>query len=82
MKKALLILLLACTATVAAAQQGTVTATLVDADTEEGVAGAVVEVAPVKSPEKKKYFTSGYKGSLSMAGLAYGEYTATFSFIG
>ena len=57
MKKALLILLLACTATVAAAQQGTVTATLVDADTEEGVAGAVVEVAPVKSPEKKKYFT-------------------------
>ena len=75
MKRILLTTLLTLFAAAAFAQKGSVTATVVDADTGETVAGAVLTVAPVKTPEKKQYFTSAFKGAVSIPSLAYGEYS-------
>lgn len=82
MKQILLTTLLSLFAATAFAQSGTVTATLIDAETKEGVTGAVVAVASTKTPDQKKYYTSGYDGSLSIPGLTYGDYKAEISFIG
>ena len=46
-------------AAVSFAQQGTVTATVVDADSNQGIAGAVVEVAPAQAPDPKIFYTTG-----------------------
>ena len=82
MKKILLTTLLTLFAAAAFAQRGSVTATVVNADTGESVAGAVLIVAPVKTPEKQQGFTSAFKGAVSIPSLAYGEYKLTVSFIG
>lgn len=82
MKHLLLTTLCTLLAAAAFAQKGTVTATVVDADTGEGVAGAVVTVTPAKAPDKKTYVTSAYKGALSIPSLAYGDYTLTVAFLG
>lgn len=82
MKKILLTALFLSVATVLYAQKGTVTATVVDNETGESVAGAVLTVAPVKSPDKKQYFTSAYKGAVNIPSLDYGDYTLTVSFLG
>ncbi len=83
MKKILLTtLLVVCCLPAAYAQKGTVAATIIDAETQEGVAGAVLEVIPAKTPDKKLYFTSGYKGSVSIPNLAYGDYKMIVSFLG
>lgn len=83
MKKILLTTLLTIFAAATFAQQkGSLTATIVDADTGESVAGAVLEVSSLKTPDKKQYFTSAYKGAVSIPGLAYGEYKIAVSFLG
>ncbi len=82
MKRILLTTLLTLFAVAAFAQKGAVTATVIDADTRESVAGAVVTVTPVKSPDKKLYFTSAYKGAVSIPSLPYGEYTLSVAFLG
>ena len=65
MKRTLLTTLLTLFAAAAFAQRGGVTATVVDADTGESVVGAVLTLTPVKTPEKKQYFTSAFKGAVS-----------------
>ena len=82
MKRILLTTLLTFCAAAAFAQRGSVTATVVNADTGESVAGAVLIVSPVKTPEKQQDFTSAFKGAVSMPSLAYGEYKLSVSFIG
>ena len=82
MKRILLTTLLTFCAAAAFAQRGSVTATVVNADTGESVAGAVLIVSPVKIPEKQQGFTSAFKGAVSMPSLAYGEYKLSVSFIG
>ena len=82
MKRILLTTLLTLFAAAAFAQKGTVTATVVDADTGESVVGAVVTLTPDKTPDKKLYATSAYKGAVSFASLAYGDYTLTVAFLG
>ena len=82
MKRILLTTLLSFFAVAAFAQKGAVTATVVDAGTGDGIAGAVLIVSPPDAPEKKQGFTSGYKGSVSIPSLAYGEYRLSVSFIG
>ena len=52
------------------------------AETGNSVVGAVLTVAPTKTPDKKQGFASGYKGAASISSLAYGEYALTVSFIG
>ncbi len=67
------------------AQSGSVKATVVNADTGEEVVGAVLIVSPVSDPDnpsKQHGVTSGYKGSVSIPSLAYGEYKLAVSFIG
>ena len=64
------------------AQSGKVTLSLIDAASKQGVMGAVVEVYPTATPDKKKYYTSGAEGRVSISGLAYGSYTLSASFIG
>ncbi|MZK05597.1 TonB-dependent receptor, partial [Enterobacter hormaechei] len=82
MKRLLLSTLFTLFAVAAFAQKGTVTGTVVDADTGETVAGAVLEFAPAAAPDKKQYSTSGYKGAVSIPSLAYGEYKLVVSFLG
>ena len=82
MKRILLTTLLTLCAAAVFAQRGSVTATVVNADTGESVAGAVLIVSPVKTPEKQQGFTSAFKGAVSMPSLAYGEYKLSVSFIG
>ncbi|MDE5851401.1 MAG: carboxypeptidase regulatory-like domain-containing protein, partial [Alistipes sp.] len=82
MKKSLLTVLCALLSVAAFAQQGKVTSTIVDGDTGEGIAGAVVAVASTAAPEKKHYFTSGFKGVLTIPSLAYGEYVLSVEFLG
>ncbi len=82
MKKTLLTVLLALLSAAAFAQQGKVTAAIVDGDTGEGIAGAVVAVASTSAPEKKRYYTSGFKGTLTIPSLAYGEYALSVEFLG
>jgi len=84
MKKILLSLLLVLSVVLSARAQrsGAVHATLVDAETGEGIPGAVIEVAPVTKPEQKKYYTSGYRGAIGIDGMAYGQYTLKITFLG
>ncbi len=82
MKRILLTTLLTFCTAAAFAQRGSVTATVVNADTGESVAGAVLIVSPVKTPEKQQGFISAFKGAVSMPSLAYGEYKLSVSFIG
>lgn len=63
------------------AQSGSVTATVIDAGTREGVPGAVVEFAPANTAAQKRYFTTGYRGRLE-ATLPYGTYKVSISFLG
>ena len=82
MKRLLLSTLFTLFAAAAFAQKGGVTATVVDADTGESVVGAVLTLTPVKTPEKKQYFTSAFKGAVSIPSLAYGEYSLSVAFLG
>ncbi len=82
MKKILITTLLLLMACGAMAQRGSVTATLVDAETGEGVIGAVVTLTPERTPDRKTYTTSAYKGAINLTNLAYGNYTITVAFMG
>lgn len=73
MKRLLLSTLFLFFAVAAFAQKGAVSGTVLDADTGESVAGAVLEVAPVKTPDQKQYFTSGYKGAVAIPSLSSNE---------
>ncbi len=75
------LILLLCAAS-AYAQQGTITATIIDEETQQGLPGVIVEIAPENATDQKRYHTTGYGGSLSIAGLDYGNYRAVFSFLG
>ncbi len=82
MKRILLTFVLLLSVSIAFAQRATVSATVVDAETGEGIAGAVLSVAPAAAPEKVQHLTSGYQGVVSMKSLAYGEYTLVVAFLG
>lgn len=85
MKKILLLFfcLLSLAATTLRAQQtGAIRGTLVDAGTKESVIGAVIEVHNTRTPDEKKAYTTAGDGLISVTGLAYGEYSLKFSFLG
>ena len=85
MKKILSTLLFILIATLSYAQTSKVTLTVIDAATQEGVAGAVISVAPADDPTneaKTKHYTSGYAGSTSITGLKRGDYKMTIAFLG
>ena len=66
MKKFILSLLAMAFALSAVAQSGKVTFSLIDGQTKQGVAGAVIEVYPTAKPDSKKYYTSGANGYVSI----------------
>ena len=82
MKKIILLLLAMVFAISAFAQSGKVSFSLIDAQSKQGLPGAVVEVYPTAKPDSKKYYTTGANGYVSIQGLAYGNYTMLISFIG
>ncbi len=85
MKRILITLLFVCISALSFAQNSKVTLTVIDAATQEGVAGAIVSVAPATDPdneEKMKHYTSGYNGATSIIGLKRGEYKVKISFLG
>ncbi len=82
MRKILLTTLFALLAAAAFAQRGTLTATIVDDETGDAVAGAVLTIVPTADPDKKQYATSAYKGAVSVAGLPYGKYELRVAFLG
>ena len=84
MKKNLSLIFLSCFVWASAFAQTTskLTAQLVDASNGEPILGATVEYASTKNPDKKRYVTSGYNGSIAISSLTYGDYKITISFIG
>ena len=70
-----------CIALPAMAQSGKVTARIIDAETNEGIVGAVMEAVNVDT-ERRHHSVSGANGAVYINGMAYGEYDVTISFIG
>ncbi len=81
MRRTILLFVALFTAIGTHAQSGSVTATVIDAATREGVPGAVVEFAPADTTAQKRYFTSGYRGRVEAA-VPYGTYKVSVSFLG
>ena len=67
------------------AQSSKITATIIDAANKSAVIGAVFELAPADDADnesKKKYYTSGGEGDISISGVAYGKYKVKITYIG
>ena len=64
-----------------AQESGSISATLIDATSREGINGAVVELTNVKT-QKQHYYTSGYKGVITINHLAPATYKVTISYLG
>ena len=64
------------------AQSSTISGRVVDDQSLEGVAGAVIEIANVKSPENKRYYTTEYGGYFRIINVAAGDYTGVITFVG
>ena len=82
MKRFLTTLFITCLAAAVYAQNGKVTMTVIDSQTKEGVAGAVIEFKLSDGSADPKYYTSGFNGKADIAGLKSGEYDMTISFLG
>ncbi len=75
-------LLLCCIAPTALAQNtGSVSGVIVDARSNSGLPGAVIEVKR-RGSDTPKYYTSGHAGKFTINGLEYGEYAAVVTFLG
>ena len=59
-----------------------VTGRLIDADSKEGVVGAVIEVTSAAAPDQRRHFTSDFKGEFTLHSLVEGNYTGVATFIG
>ncbi len=70
-----------CVALPAMAQSGKVTARIIDAETNEGIIGAVMEVVDLDT-ERRRHSVSGANGAVNVTNVAFGEYEVTVSFIG
>ena len=85
MKRFLITLLFICISTLSFAQNSKVTLTVIDAATQQGIAGAVVGVAPADDPDnedKTRYSTSGHNGATTILGIKRGDYKIKISFLG
>ncbi len=82
MRKFVLTTLFVCISMFTFAQSGKVVITVLDAQSKEGVPGAIVELAPASNPDKTKQYISAYGGKTSIPSTRYGEYNVTVSFLG
>ncbi|MBR2867174.1 MAG: outer membrane beta-barrel protein [Alistipes sp.] len=81
MKRLLALLMMICVALPAVAQSGKITATIIDAETREGIIGAIMEVVS-EDGSRRKHSVSGAKGLVTVTGLAAGNYDVSITFIG
>lgn len=82
MRRVLILFMMLCMALPAMAQSGRVTAKVVDMETKDGVVGAIVELTSKSNSKIRKHNTTSAGGSVTISGLASGEYTMTVAFIG
>ncbi len=77
------ILLLAGTSAAQAQERkATAVGTVIDATTQTGIPGAVIEIVPAKTPDKKRYVQSTATGAVTIPSLVYGDYELRVSFMG
>ena len=85
MKRLFLVTLALMISFTASAQSSKITATITEEATNTAIIGAVFELAPADDADnesKKKYYTSGGKGDISISGVAYGKYKVKITYIG
>ena len=85
MKRLFLVTLALMISLTASAQSSKITATITEEATNTAIIGAVFELAPADDADnesKKKYYTSGGKGDISISGVAYGKYKVKITYIG
>ncbi len=81
MKKFLLLSVALFASATSFAQTSTVKGNAVDYF-DEGVLGAVIELAPINSSKQPIYSTSGYEGSFTFNSVSYGDYIMTTTYMG
>ena len=81
MKRFLALLVMLCIAIPTMAQSVKITAKIVDAESKEGIIGAIMEVIDPKS-DKRRHSVSGAAGATIVTGVTSGEYEVTVAFIG
>lgn len=81
MKRLLTLVVMLCIAIPAMAQTVKVTANVVDAETKEGIIGAVMEVIDLNT-DKRRHSVSGAQGLTTVTGVTRGEYDVVVAFIG
>ena len=81
MKRVIIFIVMMCLALPAMAQTGKITARIIDAETNEGIIGAVMEVINPDT-EKRYHSVSGANGAITLTGVGFAEYDVTVSFIG
>lgn len=81
MKRFLALLVMLCVAIPTMAQSVKITAKIVDAESKEGIIGAIMEVVDPKS-DKRRHSVSGAAGATTVTGVTSGEYEVTVAFIG
>ena len=80
-KRFLALLVMLCVAIPTMAQSVKITAKIVDAESKEGIIGAIMEVIDPKS-DKRRHSVSGAAGATTVTGVTSGEYEVTVAFIG
>lgn len=78
----LLTLLVMILSTVVAWGQTTISGRFFDAETKEGVMGAIVEITSPRDSLFRRHYTTGYGGYFKSGNLPRGEYKLTSSFLG
>ena len=82
MRRLLTSLILILSVLVAWGQSATVSGRFYDAETKEGVVGAIIEVTSPRDSLFRRHYTSGYGGYFKTPSLPRGEYKLTATFLG
>ena len=80
-KRLFTILVMLCVALPAMAQTAKISAKVIDAETKEGIIGAIMEVIDAKTT-KSRHSVSGAMGAVTVTSLSNAEYEVRISFIG
>ena len=81
LKRLFAILVMLCVALPAMAQTAKISAKIVDAESKEGIIGAIMEVVDPQS-SKSRHSVSGVMGAVTVTGLGNAEYDVKVAFIG
>ena len=81
MKRVLAIIVMLCMSLPVMAQSAKISAKIIDAETKEGIIGAIMEVVN-KANDSRRHSVSGAEGAITVTGLAAGEYDVNITFIG